>query len=109
MLDPLLIYVSLSGTSNLGQPSTFPLNILLPSSGLQLGMVIFHWLYVQSSVIVLSLLCALTEGHTVVFSRSLILRLVKIQLCDRSDGIWETELIYGYRISEQFNVTRNYL
>jgi len=57
---------------------------------------------------VLSRLCALTEGHTDVCGRSLILRLVKIQLCDRTHKIWGTELIYGYRIGEQFNVVSNY-
>ena len=33
---------------------------------------------------VLSRLCALTEGHTDVCGRTLILGLVKIQLCDRT-------------------------
>jgi hypothetical protein len=52
-----------SETSNLGQTSTFRLNVLLSSSWSQLVMVLCHWLYVQSSVMVLSRLRALTEGH----------------------------------------------
>ena len=81
------MYVRHSGMSKLGQTFTFQLYVPLPSSGSHLGMVVCHWLYVQSSVMVLSRLCALTEGHTDVCGHSLILRLVKIQLCDRSDGM----------------------
>jgi len=53
-VDLLLMYVRDSGTSNLGQTFRFQLNVLLPSSGLHLGMVLCHWLYVQISVMVLS-------------------------------------------------------
>jgi len=70
---------NVSGTSNVGQTAAFRRSVLLPPSGSHLGMVLCHWLYVQSSVMVLSRLCALNEGHTEVCVWSLFPMLLPIE------------------------------